>query len=301
MQKQWMTVNVSVATLWTTPSSPESVDQPALQSPADIRGWLSMTIEDRHTLYDKDKDQTQVLFGTNVEVVEVNRDWAYIVVADQPSIKDKRGYPGWVPLCQLSPITDDFAQTPDQIAVVTAKTAFLYLSAGTKDFEISYLTKLPVLEENDQWVTIVTPLGTRLLRKEDVTVYPGAIPEGNGQGIVEQAKRFLGLPYLWGGTSAFGYDCSGFAHSMHRANGIKTPRDASNQARAGQEIAPDQLLPGDLVFFAFEEGKGRVHHVGIYIGDGQMIHAPNTGKTIEIISIKGSAYEVEHCISRRYW
>lgn len=293
-------VHVSVATLWTTPESPEALDQPAISSPVDIRQWLTMTVEDRMALFDKDKDQTQVLFGTIVEVVREEGDWTSIVVPSQPSIKNERGYPGWVPSCQLSPY-EAGSQPSTTYLKVTTPTALLYLTDLTPDIEISYNTLLPVSQVSSEWIEALTPLGFRKLKAADVTLFEGDQPKGNGEAIVQEAKRFLGLPYLWGGTSAFGYDCSGFAYSMHQANGITIPRDASNQARAGKQIEPADLLPGDLVFFAFEEGKGRVHHVGIYIGDGEMIHAPNTGKVIEIIPIKGSKYEVEHCISRRYW
>ncbi|WP_162875106.1 C40 family peptidase, partial [Enterobacter cloacae] len=76
--------------------------------------------------------------------------------------------------------------------------------------------------------------------------------------------------------SSYGYDCSGFAYSMYASQGITIPRDASDQALAGTEAASNQLRPGDLLFFAYEEGKGRIHHVGIYIGDGKMIHSPDS-------------------------
>lgn len=69
-----------------------------------------------------------------------------------------------------------------------------------------------------------------------------------GQGIVEQAKRFLDLPYLWGGTSSYGFDCSGFAYTMHRYFGILIPRDASDQAKQGTPVEKEQLEAGDLVF-----------------------------------------------------
>lgn len=301
MKDQTMIVNVAVATLWTQPGSPEEVDQPALQSPVDIHRWLLMSLDDRLSLFDKDKNQTQVLFGTKVIVEKVEGDWAQVLVPDQPTIKNEQGYPGWIPLRQLSHISEDSVLFGNRFAVVSSNTTFLYYDEQTQDIEISYLTRLPIIEESDQWMTVATPLGNRLVKTVDVKTYSGAIPQGTGHDIVASAKRFLGLPYLWGGTSAFGYDCSGFAYSMHKACGINIPRDASNQAKAGKEIEASQLLPGDLVFFAFEEGKGRVHHVGIYIGEGQMIHAPKTGKTVEIIPIKGSPYEIEHCISRRYW
>lgn len=161
----------------------------------------------------------------------------------------------------------------------------------------------------DSFVVVQTPHGLARIRRADVQVvaepgeYPAVHPDGQnkGQAIVAQAKRFLGLPYLWGGMSAWGYDCSGFAHSMHLACGIVIPRDASVQALHGASIPPEELQPGDLLFFAYEQGKGRVHHVGIYAGDGHMIHSPDSASSVELIPLKGYKLADEHCVSRRYW
>ncbi|MGD8189692.1 NlpC/P60 family protein [Brevibacillus ginsengisoli] len=292
-------VHVAVATLWTTPESPEALDLPAITSPVDIRQWLTMSVEDRLALHDKDKDQTQVLFGSVVEVLREEGDWSYVLVPDQPTIKNDRGYPGWIPSCQLS--SYEAGTKHSNYMVVSVPITVLYHADLTEDIEISYNTQLPVIRMSSDYAEVITPLGIRKIKADDVKFIENEVPKGNGDTIIREAQRFLGLPYLWGGTSAFGYDCSGFAFSMHLANGITIPRDASNQAKAGKLVEPADLLPGDLVFFAFEEGKGRVHHVGIYFGDGKMIHAPSTGKEVEIIPIKGSKYEVEHCISRRYW
>nr|WP_260986735.1 NlpC/P60 family protein [Paenibacillus terrae] len=161
----------------------------------------------------------------------------------------------------------------------------------------------------DAFVVVQTPHGLARIRRADVQVvaepgeYPGsrADEQNRGQAIVSQAKRFLGLPYLWGGMSAWGYDCSGFAHSMLLACGIVIPRDASVQALHGASIPPEELQPGDLLFFAYEQGKGRVHHVGIYAGDGHMIHSPDSASSVELIPLKGYKLADEHCVTRRYW
>jgi len=113
--------------------------------------------------------------------------------------------------------------------------------------------------------------------------------------------RFVDLPYLWGGVSSFGFDCSGFAYAMHRTEGISIPRDASAQARQGTIVEQDRLEPGDLLFFAYEQGRGSVHHVGIYVGDNRMIHSPKSDKSIEVVDLEHYELKDEHCISRRYW
>lgn len=113
--------------------------------------------------------------------------------------------------------------------------------------------------------------GAKWMEKQDVSVYQNEnqIPDPTGKDIVESGKGFLGLPYLWAGMSGFGFDCSGFTYTMYHANGITIPRDSSIQAQHGKKVEQENLQPGDLLFFAHDKGKGRVHHVGMYIGDGK--------------------------------
>lgn len=297
---------VSVATVWTKPESPRELDASALRHPAGIRAWLdAMTVEDRLDLCNSNRVQTQILYGASVLVAEESEGWVKVLVPEQGTPKEALGYPGWVPKCQLVDEPDGWASV--KRAEVLAETAWLYKEPGERALELSYLTSLPVLDAAGQWVRVRTPEGgTACLDAEDVRLVEGATAGGPvdghvGRTIVEQGKRFLGLPYLWGGMSSFGYDCSGFAYSMHKSTGIVIPRDASVQARYGESIERDRLEPGDLLFFAHEEGQGAVHHVGIYVGDGHMIHSPESGKTIELVDLSTYKLAKEHCVSRRYW
>src|SRR5699024_3900917 len=104
-----------------------------------------------------------------------------------------------------------------------------------------------------------------------------------GADLVNTGRQFLGLRYLWAGVSGFGFDCSGFTYSIYRAHGITIPRDADAHAEQGRDVAKADLQSGDLLFFAQPGGTGFVHLVGMYIGDGKMIHAPNASTTVEIV------------------
>ena len=102
-----------------------------------------------------------------------------------------------------------------------------------------------------------------------------------GARAVALARRELGVPYVWGGESPAGFDCSGLVAYVYGRLGVSLPRVAADQYRAGRHIARSLLRPGDLVFF---HGLG---HVGIYIGAGRFIHAPHTGDVVRISSLSG--------------
>ncbi|MEH6975229.1 MULTISPECIES: C40 family peptidase [unclassified Bacillus (in: firmicutes)] len=291
------TAAVSVATVWTDPDAPRRIDQAMLSRPVHVKEWLdSLTYEKRLELCTANLIQTQVLFGEEVLVLEERDGWAAVVIPGQPSAKDERGYPGWMPKACLA---KKRRVKPEAFAVIRKPTAYLYTEEKKREFELSFLTSLPVFGEESAWYQVDTPLGPRRLRKEDAGTLSGE--KGSGKDIVQTGEAFLHLPYLWGGMSGFGYDCSGFAYSMLKANGYFAPRDAGDQAKGGREVPFSRPEPGDLLFFAYEEGQGRVHHVGIYCGNGKMLHSPKTGKTIEIISIEDTVYEKELCAIRRYF
>lgn len=298
----WITA-VQVATVWTTKNSAREQDQSGLSNPTDIDHWITkLTQEQKTALCDEKRVQSQLLYGEVVEVIEIDRDWAHVIVPTQPSKKDTRGYPGWVPLAQLKEVETTYWEQPKS-AVVIKKKAWLEADNSEKIIKLSYMTRLPVLNQYPQKIEVVTPHGTRFLSNDAVHVYDTdkGLEKKNGAEIVKLGEQFLDLAYFWGGMSSFGFDCSGFSYVMHKACGYQIPRDASDQAEAGEPIEVENLLPGDLLFFAYEEGKGALHHVGIYDGNGKMIHSRTNGKSVEITELKGTVYEKELCGVRRYW
>lgn len=110
----------------------------------------------------------------------------------------------------------------------------------------------------------------------------------SGEEAVRLAKNYIGVRYVYGGTTPNGFDCSGFVQYVYRQMGISINRVAADQANNGVYVAREDLQPGDLVFF---KKPGRViHHVGMYVGNGQYIHAPYTGRTICIENLTRSDY-----------
>jgi cell wall-associated NlpC family hydrolase len=97
--------------------------------------------------------------------------------------------------------------------------------------------------------------------------------------LVESARGYLGVPYLFGGTTERGFDCSGLTGAVYRLNGLRLPRSSQAQFDAGSPVDLEEARPGDLLFFA-TAGGGRVSHVGLYLGEGTFIHAPRPGQGI---------------------
>lgn len=296
-------VNVAVATVWTSYDSPREIDWDAVTNPVDIPAWLHrLTYETRLGLCNDNLVQSQVLYGQEVIVTEEAKGWAHVIVPEQPSSKNPSGYPGWIPMVQLTQCPGEWNIHDGPVVVVAKPKATLHTNV---DMELSYQTILPLVWEDDQKVVVKTPDGSQgRFDWKDVMISESLDSryKGTGLDIVSCGEQFIGLPYLWGGMSSYGYDCSGFSYSMCKANGYIIPRDAHDQAKSGKEVdIASDLQPGDLVFFAHEEGKGKIHHVGIYYGDGKLLHSPNTGKTIEIIPLVGTIYEKELCAARRYW
>ena len=122
---------------------------------------------------------------------------------------------------------------------------------------------------------------------------PSVLPPAHYGGVVGIAMQFLGVPYVWGGASPAGFDCSGLVMYAFAQIGVSLPHNAAAQYGYGVYVPEDQLQPGDLVFF---DGLG---HVGIYIGGGQFIHSPHTGDVVKISSLSDSWYAATYVGAKR--
>ncbi|WML46849.1 C40 family peptidase [Neobacillus sp. PS3-34] len=114
--------------------------------------------------------------------------------------------------------------------------------------------------------------------------------------LTEYAKNFIGVPYVWGGTTPQGFDCSGFLSYVFKEYGVQLPRTSAEQFQQGEKISTNEMVPGDLVFFTtYKSGPS---HAGIYLGDNKFIHASPHG--VEIASLNLSYYKSRFLGAKRF-
>jgi|SRR3954454_23700804 cell wall-associated NlpC family hydrolase len=240
---------------------------------------------------DKTDVVSQVIYGSNVTLLVSRGEWSRIQTPDH--------YTGWVPSRHVRIVqSGNGYATSGPVVQVQSLFANLYSEPDvtkhkpviTVPFETRLETAPPGAEGQssktaaipDGWMKVRLPGKTDAwIQTGDVVADPKrlTIPES-----IELAKRFLGLPYLWGGTSSFGFDCSGFTQMLMRERGYTMPRDADKQAAWSGVTAVERkdLQPGDLLFFG--SSAKHIDHTGMYIGDGQFIHDVTDGHPVVQIS-----------------
>ena len=223
---------------------------------------------------------SEVLLGMSVRLLDRKGGWRRVQAPD--------GYIGWVSdAVETMTEAELHEYNKKEKVVVTALHAFSYEKADVESQTVSDLVvgdMLVVKETKGRFYRVGYPDGREAyIRQSDAQELDKWLKgiEFTQQGIVETAMRFMGIPYVWGGTSSKGLDCSGFAKLVYFLHGIILPRDASQQVFTGKLIDEkgnfDNLQPGDLLFFGSkasgENPKERVVHVGISIGNKRFIHA----------------------------
>lgn len=189
---------------------------------------------------------SMLLYGDQYQVKQVTQGWAQIA-----TVYDS--YEGWINEKQLNEVDDYlpiFANTVSPVSFLNhPKRGFITLSFG------SSLTEEEVNLFHD----------TQFLRKTGL--------QGERDNIVKDAYKLINAPYMWGGKSIMGIDCSGYTQTVFKVNDIKLKRDAYLQAEQGKAVSLDNARPGDLAFFG--DNVGKVNHVGIVLPNSLILHAHN--------------------------
>jgi cell wall-associated NlpC family hydrolase len=280
---QRMYVAVSVATVWTDPGKVRPVDGPALTNPAHPRQWLrAMTSAQSADLTDSNRTQTQALYGAPVTVLARKGRWSQVVVPNQPTPRDQRGYPGWIPTVQLTgnPAFGATSAGRSFALVNRGTTTGLFSDRGLRhrSLTVSVNTRLPVLSRTPRAIRVATPdRGPKWLPAKRASVFrsDAAIPRPTGLQLVRTARTFLHQPYVWAGRSSFAFDCSGLTGTVYQVHGITIPRDSGPQAKdpRARRVPSSQLKPGDLLFYSHSKDADDIFHVAMYVGKGKMIEA----------------------------
>ena len=125
---------------------------------------------------------------------------------------------------------------------------------------------------------------------------PAAVRSPSARDVLQEALRLKGVPYIWGGISPYGIDCSGLVYLAHRRLGVAVPRDAADQAAASRPVDPGTEAPGDLCFF--HDSRGNIDHVGFVLSPGRLLHAPGSGNQVREDPIEGALAQRLNAIHR---
>ncbi|MGE5575674.1 MAG: NlpC/P60 family protein [Syntrophothermus sp.] len=248
---------------------------------------------------------TQVVYNDPVQILEPAGSWLRVRVPD--------GYEGWIESGQVIRRRGNASNSREARLVVVAPSARLWSQPGSTGkplLQVVMGTGFAMQEERPGWYLV------RLADGQNAWVAAGAVKKlGNqnseeggqgsnggsqnlGQRVAQHAQQLLGVPYLWGGRTPQGIDCSGLAYLAWMLEGIKIPRDARDQFRSGREVSRQELAPGDLVFFN-TTGEG-ASHVGIYAGNNRFIEASQGQKAVVTTSLDAPYYKGRYLGARRY-
>jgi cell wall-associated NlpC family hydrolase len=215
---------------------------------------------------------TQAVLGTQLVLDARREGWLYVRMPDD--------YYGWLEAGHVRAY--DPGEAPygasGRIAEVQSLLAFLYhqprASLRAPRLQVTLGVRLEVQDEREEWVQVILPdRSSAWVQRGHVSLLAAGAdrPRGTTDEVLATARRFLGLPYLWGGITPLGIDCSGFVQLVYGLHGVRLLRDSHLQY--GQPgllpIAREAIQPGDLLFF----GRERITHVGLSVGDGVFIHA----------------------------
>ena len=205
---------------------------------------------------------SQAIYGTPVAVLQNKHGFSFVKTPD--------AYHGWVETGDLSFRAND----PNaSMAKVTSLFAKIYKDDGSMTevlVNAPFDTELPVIKSNDDWITVLLPDGSSgVVKQSDVLIDPESISVSK---MLALSHKFVGLPYIWAGTSTYGFDCSAFVQMLYKQMGVALPRDAILQSYLPGliDVSRDNLRPGDLMYFGWGD---KISHAAIYLGNDKFVNS----------------------------
>lgn len=251
---------------------------PTTRAASRAEAVVTRSVENMYSTPNVDKEVvSQAFLGQTVGIVETKGAFFKIETPDQ--------YQGWIPagaVLRYPKASAPRYASKGMVAEVRSLTANVYREADVTTArpkaKAPLSARLEVLEGplQERWYKVRLPSGEAgFVQKGDVDVHDAAAPRPvrDTSDLVATGRRLLGVPYLWGGMTPLGVDCSGFVSLVYRVQGRVLPRDADLQFGDpdAEVVERAHLLPGDLLFFGRDAAK--VTHVGMYLGDGRFINA----------------------------
>lgn len=261
---------------------------------AQNRGVIDLSVANLREIPDYTGEMgTQALMGTTVDIIGESSYWLQVKTPD--------GYRAWVNAMAVSRFYDSGAEkawNKEKKMVCTARNSVICSQPDRNSQSVSDLVRGDVLirdhgTSRHGMIPVSTPGGRHgWVSKKDLANQGDwdRSRRCTAANVVSEALRYVGVPYLWGGNSPKGFDCSGLTSYAAAINGRTLPRNASQQAALGNPVDFADLEPGDLLFFGNHD-TGKVSHVGIYIGDGHMVHASQLVRINSVWERESDCYE----------
>ena len=247
--------------------------------------------------------------GDKITIQETKNGWH--------KFKMSNGKTGWVSseyikVSSSSSSSSSSSQSSikNKIGVVNTSSLNVRKGAGTNYSVIGSVKsgqKVGILSSKNGWYNVLLPNGSKgwvsgkylnlIDGDPNSVVQKPSASSSIAKKAVDLAKKQIGKPYEWGAEGPNSFDCSGLTYYVYKQNGVTLPRSSTSQATAGKSVSKSSLKEGDLVFFN-TNGKG-ISHVGIYIGDGKMVHSTKPGQPVKIDSINSSYYKARYVTARR--